>query len=231
MRDADGVLLAELPPGTGAMDGKVLAGDPKDGVIEDEIVDSYNADEFRTTALKYADSSLGWGGSQGEIHLMWAQPGQPPAHWNDSPWLAQRWRKGLTGTDLLDPADPNISGGTEWLVSVAGTDTPQYVISEHSTPHSGPSRLYAVSITAAGEHGKAYSLGPTQKGNPLPVLAELPDASAKVAVAKGATLSYRTTKDGPWQENANEALRVPKDAIEIRVTYPGKEPTIVPATR
>ncbi|CAM3979364.1 hypothetical protein KIPE111705_34400 [Kibdelosporangium persicum] len=231
MREADGVLLAELPPGTGPMDGNVIAGDPNDGVTEDEIVDTYNADEARILALKHTYSGLDWGTAQGGVHLMWAQPGQPPAHWNDSPWLSERWQKALAKTDVIDPAQRHLSGSHTWYVSVAGTASQQYVISEHVTLHSGPTRLYAVTITAEGKHGEVYSLGPTQKGSPLPVLVTLPDKSGKLAVAKGATLSYRTTKDGAWLENVHEALRVPNDAVEIRVSYPGKEPAIVPAAR
>ncbi|RSM82788.1 hypothetical protein DMH04_24555 [Kibdelosporangium aridum] len=226
MRDADGVMVAELPPGSGSADARVMAGDPSDGVDGDELIQLQQAGNDQVLAEKNAPTGLEWGS-----HLMWARPGTPPAHWDDLQWLGSRWFTGLSDSDLLDPTRPFSGNSSTWFVSVAGPDTSTYVIGEYQPVHSGPVRLYALTMLRTGELGKTYSLGAARSDSPLPVLVSLPDKSAKVAVAKGAKLSYRTTKDGVWLEDAEEALRVPNDAVEIRVTLPGKEPAIVPANR
>ncbi|MCE7008050.1 hypothetical protein LWC34_35285 [Kibdelosporangium philippinense] len=230
LHDVDGVMMAELPPGNGPTDAQVIVGNPDDGITQDELVQMYYADDAPVMAAKHAPAGLGWG-EEGKVHMMWARPGQPPLHWNDPEWLQPRWYNGLSDTDLLDPTTPFVPNVNPWFVSVAGPDTTTFVISEYTPLHSGPSRLYALTMLRTGELGKTYSLGATRPDSPLPVLVDLPDDSAKVAVAKGAKLSYRTTKDGSWTEDADEALRIPHEAVEIRVTVPGKEPAIVPANR
>nr|WP_042195098.1 hypothetical protein [Kibdelosporangium sp. MJ126-NF4]CEL21658.1 hypothetical protein [Kibdelosporangium sp. MJ126-NF4]CTQ92439.1 hypothetical protein [Kibdelosporangium sp. MJ126-NF4] len=233
MRDVDAMELAELPPGTGPVEARAIKGDPANGLDGDRLIDLYPADEAAVMADKRSPAGMNWGDGTGTDHLMWARPGQPPAHWDDAGWLGKRWHKGMSETDLLDPVDAGgIYGDSAgWFATTTGPDSTTYLIGEYVTPESGPTRLYAVAILPSGEVDKVYPAGATNRESPLPVLAQLPDKNTKVAVVKGAKLSYRTTKDGPWLEDADEALRVPKEAVEVRVTKPGQAPAIVPVDR
>lgn len=73
----------------------------------------------------------------------------------------------------------------------------------------------------------ASFVGPAGPGRPLPVLARLPDDQGWAAAAKGATLGYQTTVDGPWQGTRADALPAPPGTVRIQVVRPGRQPVAV----
>lgn len=225
MAASGGVAIAQLPEGTGEEDPRVLAADPATGVHPQDVIWLHNLTRPMDKGSPGARSvGLEWA-QQPQSHMMWAH--SQPAQWNDREWISRRFHDGLRDSGLTDPADilPPPEGMSSWYVSV-GTGGHTTIVGEYTPLHSGPPRLYSVQVDSAGKVVRVLPGGPAVPKDPLPVLATIGELG-RVAASKGATLSYGTGPNGPWQGQAAEAIVVPPNATHVKVDRPGAAPAIV----
>jgi RNA polymerase sigma factor (sigma-70 family) len=224
MKAADGVVLAELPAGTGPMDAKVIRTEPTANIGDGDVVDLIPADTEAVNADKNHKSGLGLQRADGGMFMSWV--GTEPAHWNDPGWLWQHFSDGLAGSGLLDSPDSAMNANPNpWYVSVGDASGGTTVIGEHTPAQNGPSRLYAVELDKDGKTKRVTAKGATDPAAALPVLVSLGD-KGWVAAAADATLSYRTGPDAAWEGARAEAIVAPPDATQIQVKI-GTKTTVI----
>ncbi|ALG13299.1 hypothetical protein [Kibdelosporangium phytohabitans] len=226
MREAGGVGLGEVPPGVGPTDDiRVLRGSPYTDGTPSELLHLYpDATPDRP--------GVRWDAPDDRPYTTVAQPWAAPlAHWDDIEWLNSHWRRGLAGKSLRYPPGPGLETRTNWFISVREGGPIKYVIGEYHDARTTPTYLYAVEILPDGSTGGTRQLGTADLNSPLPILVPLPDNGGFLAAAPGANLAYRTAKGSSWSMYLKEAVRVPSDAVEISVSFSGKDPVTVPIKR
>jgi hypothetical protein len=223
LKPADGVFRTELPEGTGAMDAKLFNSNPATGgVKEDDLVDIVNTDEAGVMSEKRRIAGMDWGREGGWD--VWVGAERPVDGVRSLP--IQAWNEGLQASGLLDPASPHESGGAGWYAIFAGTQGQKAVVGEYNGVQSGPSRIYTAILDAQDKVIKIVPGGPLDPGAKLPVLAPLGTLGRGV-VLKGATLSYRTSADQPWQAERQDALLIPQNGGQVQVKRPDSAPMVV----
>lgn len=221
MTPRDGVVIGQVPAGTGAMGPLIVLGDPAQATSEDDaflisakgVVDEWAAKQR---------NGLPWGEPGGSSHMMWA--GTQPDGWQDMGKLHQRLIKKLHASPLVDPLRGRTDDPSTWYLSVGLANGATASIGEFQAPYDARARIY---VAISGPAESVSYVGPTDSAKPLPVLVKMPDQQGWAAAAKGATLSYRTTVDGTWQGERADALLAPVGTVQIQVTRPGREPVTV----
>jgi hypothetical protein len=228
MESRYGVVLGQLPDGVGVLDPAVVIGDPANARPEDQV-QIVSGVGLTAGPEQEQPNGLPWGEPGGQSHMMWA--GTEPGRWRDMSVMRARFHDVVRISPYVDRFSFHHDDPSPWYLSVGLPGGKIATVAEYQAPYDQRARIYMVSSDSADGSrlpgGGISFAGPADPAKPLPVLAKLPDNTGWAAAAKGATLSYRTTKDGLWQGGRAEALLVPAGAVQIQVARPGQQAATV----
>jgi hypothetical protein len=123
----------------------------------------------------------------------------------------------------------DIGGNTRlygtWLV-VAGLGDGRSALVSEVQQDKAPSRIFTAIFKADGSLERVIAGDKPDKAATLPVKVHLPDGQGWVVADAGATLTFRTSANGEWQDAGKNSAVLPEGTLQVHVSKTGAPATV-----